>query len=77
MVRMRIAMARAAAVDNVLRPISAGVKLSERSVRVVGKPYLGITSRLPVIRPPSANTMRHILTDLAVHIRAGFPEAFL
>src|ERR1700738_1553962 len=36
--RMRIAMARAAAVDNGLRPISTGVKLSERSVQVVGKP---------------------------------------
>jgi hypothetical protein len=35
-----------------------------------------ITSGLPVIRPRSANTGRHIVTNLAVHIRVGLPRRF-
>jgi Phage integrase family len=31
----------------------------------------------PVIRPRSANTMQHIFTNLAVHIRVCLPRAFL
>src|ERR1700688_3509290 len=45
--------------------------------RVVGKPYLGIASHLPVIRPRSANTRRHIVTKLALHIRGRLPGVSL
>ncbi len=43
---------------------------------MVGKPYLGITSRLTVIRPTISNTMRHIVTNLAAHIRGALPRRF-
>jgi hypothetical protein len=35
-----------------------------------------IMEGLPVIRPRSANPVRHIVTSLAVHIRAGLPRRF-
>jgi hypothetical protein len=62
--RMRIAMARVAAVDNGLRPISTGVKLSERSVRVVGYPEV-IGWRLARRWVPRS---RHVERDSAISI---------
>ena len=44
---------------------------------LVGNSYLiAIMEGLPVIRPRSANTMRHIVTSLAVHVRVGIPSRF-
>jgi hypothetical protein len=37
---------------------------------------LWVISRLSVIRPRSANTMRHIVTNLAAHIRDALPRRF-
>jgi hypothetical protein len=42
----------------------------------VGKPYLGIMSGFPFIRPRSANTMRHIVTNLAARIHDDAPRRF-
>ncbi len=35
-----------------------------------------VTSELPVIRPRSGNTMRHIVTNLAFNIRGYLPRHF-
>jgi hypothetical protein len=37
---------------------------------------LEIISGLHVIRPRSANTVRHIITNLAAHIRDALPRRF-